>query len=58
MIGSTYLGFAAVALASFALASAVEEDWVLSLLKRQEPGTPLYACHDNCGMYLVYMQPT
>jgi len=50
MIGSTYIAVAAVALASFASASAIEEDWVLTLLKRQEPGTPLYACHDNCGM--------
>ena len=31
-------------------ALAVKEDWVLDLVKRQEPGTPLYACHLACGM--------
>ncbi|KAK0103165.1 hypothetical protein ONS95_014963 [Cadophora gregata] len=26
-----------------------EDEWHLSLLKRQEPGTPQYACHESCG---------
>lgn len=43
-----------VAVFAFGLASAsaVQEDWTLTLLKRQAPGTPLYACHEACGMSL------
>ncbi|KAH9222429.1 hypothetical protein DL95DRAFT_454440 [Leptodontidium sp. 2 PMI_412] len=29
--------------------SAPEDEWHLALLKRQEPGTPLYECHSACG---------
>ncbi|KAF2179498.1 hypothetical protein K469DRAFT_674040 [Zopfia rhizophila CBS 207.26] len=30
-------------------ASLTEERMFAALLKRQEPGTPAYNCHDNCG---------
>ncbi|KAH8769272.1 hypothetical protein BGZ57DRAFT_465626 [Hyaloscypha finlandica] len=36
-------------LLTIALASTFEEDWTTSLLRRQEPGTPAYDCHLNCG---------
>ena len=39
-------GFVAAASAS---AFPAEEELFKSLLKRQEPGTPAYDCHDNCG---------
>jgi len=39
--------------ALFTIASAVttpiKDDWTLTLLKRQAPGTPAYACHEDCG---------
>lgn len=43
--------FALAALAATAVqASAIDSDEVFAvLLKRQEPGTPAYNCHDNCG---------
>lgn len=43
--------FALAALAATAVqASAIDGDEVFAvLLKRQEPGTPAYNCHDNCG---------
>jgi hypothetical protein len=43
---------------SLACASAVpveEEHWTVTLLKRQEPGTPAYDCHLNCGMDLIHV---
>ncbi|KAF2854695.1 hypothetical protein T440DRAFT_357999, partial [Plenodomus tracheiphilus IPT5] len=27
------------------------------LLKRQEPGTPAYNCHDNCGAAITQSKP-
>lgn len=40
----------ALAAASIASASAIDGEELFSvLLKRQEPGTPAYNCHDNCG---------
>ena len=35
--------------ASAASASTDELQLFSRLLKRQEPGTPEYNCHDNCG---------
>ena len=35
--------------ASAASASTTELQLFSRLLKRQEPGTPEYNCHDNCG---------
>ena len=50
------IGFKSVAalaaIVSVVYAAAVpspEDEWHLTLLKRQEPGTPLYACHESCG---------
>ncbi|KAH7383462.1 hypothetical protein BKA64DRAFT_646650 [Cadophora sp. MPI-SDFR-AT-0126] len=43
---------ALAAVVSVVYAAAVpspEDEWHLTLLKRQEPGTPLYACHESCG---------
>lgn len=42
-------------LASATFASALERRWdypsaVPALERRQEPGTPRYACHEDCGM--------
>ena len=41
-------GAALLSMAS-AVATPIEEDWTLTLLKRQAPGTPAYACHEDCG---------
>ena len=43
--------FALAALAATVVqASVIDSDEVFAvLLKRQEPGTPAYNCHDNCG---------
>ncbi|SPO06367.1 uncharacterized protein DNG_09056 [Cephalotrichum gorgonifer] len=44
----------AVFAATAVSASAVEGDNVFAaLLKRQEPGTPAYNCHDNCGQAII-----
>lgn len=42
---------ALAALAATAVhASAIDSDEIFAvLLKRQDPGTPAYNCHDNCG---------
>lgn len=40
------LGFCTAATAT---AVSSEDSLFASLLKRQEPGTPAYNCHDNCG---------
>ncbi|KAG4442027.1 hypothetical protein IFR05_002495 [Cadophora sp. M221] len=40
---------AAVSVAYAAAVPAPEDEWHLALLKRQEPGTPLYECHSACG---------
>ncbi|KAF5024495.1 hypothetical protein F66182_3435 [Fusarium sp. NRRL 66182] len=44
--------------ASTSLAAALEPRWefpdsVPALMRRQEPGTPLYACHENCGLLIT-----
>lgn len=47
MVATRFIILAAVASVS---ASLTEEKLFASLLKRQDPGTPEYNCHDNCGM--------
>ncbi|KAF1994752.1 hypothetical protein P154DRAFT_526847 [Amniculicola lignicola CBS 123094] len=49
MVASRCVLFAG--LTAFASASVLvaEEQMFNALLKRQQPGTPLYNCHDNCG---------
>ncbi|KAH8592736.1 hypothetical protein B0O99DRAFT_228757 [Bisporella sp. PMI_857] len=49
MIAQYIIAGAAIFSLASAAATPVEEDWTLTLLKRQEPGTPLYACHEDCG---------
>lgn len=49
MVGIQYLALAAAAF-QIVSANALGEDWPLQLLKRQEPGTNSYRCHDTCGM--------
>ncbi|PSN65458.1 hypothetical protein BS50DRAFT_575463 [Corynespora cassiicola Philippines] len=44
-------GFVAVASASTIMS---ESDMFATLLKRQQPGTPSYNCHDNCGTAITY----
>ncbi|KAI8935880.1 hypothetical protein NX059_007395 [Plenodomus lindquistii] len=34
-----------------------EDTLFASLLKRQEPGTPAYNCHDNCGTAITVSKP-
>jgi hypothetical protein len=41
--------FVFLAAAVSVVASLTEENVFTTLLKRQEPGTPEYNCHDNCG---------
>ncbi|PVI05622.1 hypothetical protein DM02DRAFT_610604 [Periconia macrospinosa] len=41
--------FIILAIASLVSATLPEEHYFASLLKRQEPGSPAYNCHDNCG---------
>jgi hypothetical protein len=36
-------------LIAFASAAAQQDSLFAALLKRQEPGTPAYACHEACG---------
>lgn len=36
-----------------ALTSVDDDAFLLSLAKRQRPGTDKYNCHNNCGTYLV-----
>ncbi|KAH7348229.1 hypothetical protein BKA66DRAFT_447332 [Pyrenochaeta sp. MPI-SDFR-AT-0127] len=48
MVASKFLIAAFVATASASALNA-EEDLFASLLKRQEPGSASYNCHDNCG---------
>jgi len=57
-ININMIGFKSVAalaaVVSVVYAAAVpspEDEWHLTLLKRQEPGTPLYACHESCGKH-------
>lgn len=42
---------AAVLAATAVSASTDELQFIARLLKRQDPGTPAYNCHDNCGSY-------
>jgi hypothetical protein len=49
MFAIQYLTIGATAL-HIASAFAMVDDWPAALLKRQEPGTNAYNCHDNCGM--------
>ncbi|KAI9047181.1 hypothetical protein LZ554_008635 [Drepanopeziza brunnea f. sp. 'monogermtubi'] len=48
MASRSLLALAAVISAVCAVAVPAEE-WEVALLKRQEPGTPLFACHSSCG---------
>ena len=43
----------AIVAASAASASTNELQLFSRLLKRQEPGTPEYNCHDNCGKHAL-----
>ncbi|RYP91050.1 hypothetical protein DL770_002823 [Monosporascus sp. CRB-9-2] len=44
----------AIVAASIASAASTDELQLISrLLKRQEPGTPAYNCHDNCGQAIL-----
>lgn len=49
MLSSQFLLASFIAAAS-ASNLGTEDTLFASLLKRQEPGTPAYNCHDNCGM--------
>ncbi|KAI0596972.1 hypothetical protein F4775DRAFT_562752 [Biscogniauxia sp. FL1348] len=42
-----------VAAAAVVSASTDEFQFFSRLLKRQEPGTPAYNCHDNCGQAII-----
>lgn len=42
----------AIVAASAVSASTDELQFFSRLLKRQDPGTPEYNCHDNCGKHL------
>merc|ERR1711939_1046289 len=60
-ININMIGFKSVAalaaVVSVVYAAAVpspEDEWHLTLLKRQEPGTPLYACHESCGTAITF----
>ncbi|KAI1780099.1 hypothetical protein F4818DRAFT_401777 [Hypoxylon cercidicola] len=43
----------AIVAATMVSASADELQLFARLLKRQEPGTPAYNCHDNCGQAII-----
>jgi len=49
MFAKYFVAATAVLSLASAAATPIEEDWTLTLLKRQEPGTPAYACHEDCG---------
>ncbi|KAG9239292.1 hypothetical protein BJ875DRAFT_448891 [Amylocarpus encephaloides] len=57
MVGIPYFAFGATAL-QLVSATAVAEDWPLHLIKRQEPGTNSYNCHDNCGQAIIGSRST
>ncbi|KAI1448091.1 hypothetical protein F5Y02DRAFT_334354 [Annulohypoxylon stygium] len=44
---------AAVLAATAVSASTDELQFIARLLKRQDPGTPAYNCHDNCGQAII-----
>lgn len=50
MVAKQFIVAALVAAVS-ANAVASEDAFFSTLLKRQEPGTPAYNCHDVCGSY-------
>ncbi|CAO2649196.1 Nn.00g101450.m01.CDS01 [Neocucurbitaria sp. VM-36] len=54
---ATQLLLAGFIAAASATALASEEVIFAKLLKRQEPGTPAYACHDACTAITVSRQP-
>ncbi|KAI0898441.1 hypothetical protein F4806DRAFT_458399 [Annulohypoxylon nitens] len=44
----------AVVLAATAVSASTDElQFIARLLKRQDPGTPAYNCHDNCGQAII-----
>ncbi|KAI1470179.1 uncharacterized protein F4812DRAFT_316703 [Daldinia caldariorum] len=45
--------FGAILAATAASASTDDLQFFARLLKRQEPGTPSYNCHDNCGQAII-----
>ncbi|KAJ4333362.1 hypothetical protein N0V87_007653 [Didymella glomerata] len=49
MVATQLLITSLIAAASATGLVAREDAYFASLLKRQEPGTPAYNCHDNCG---------
>ena len=49
MFAKYFVAATAVLSLASAAATPIAEDWTLTLLKRQEPGTPAYACHEDCG---------
>ncbi|KAF3039993.1 hypothetical protein E8E11_006628 [Didymella keratinophila] len=49
MVAAHFLVASLVAAASATDLLVREDAYFASLLKRQEPGTPAYNCHDNCG---------
>ncbi|KAH8674555.1 hypothetical protein BGZ60DRAFT_274416 [Tricladium varicosporioides] len=57
MVGIKSLIFGVIGL-QLVSASAVAEDWPVALLKRQEPGTNAYNCHDNCGQAIIGFRST
>lgn len=42
-------------IAGITVASGTEDHLFAALLKRQEPGTPAYNCHDNCGEWTIFL---
>jgi hypothetical protein len=50
LTSSLVLGF--IALAS---ATTQQDSLFAALLKRQEPGTPAYACHEACGTFIRFL---
>lgn len=45
--------FGAIIAATTISAAADELQLFSRLLKRQEPGSPAYNCHDNCGQAII-----
>ncbi|CAG8959210.1 hypothetical protein HYFRA_00012568 [Hymenoscyphus fraxineus] len=50
----------AIAITAFQIvyANAVDDEWHSQLLKRQEPGTNSYKCHDTCGQAIIGSRST
>ncbi|KAJ8108043.1 hypothetical protein OPT61_g8448 [Boeremia exigua] len=49
MVAAQFLVASLIAAASATSLVAREDAYFASLLKRQEPGTPAFACHESCG---------